>query len=930
MPTLYICEKRDQASQVAEGIARVEGGTVSPGRTRTTVGDAVLVWLNGHAWDTANPGAYDPAWKSFRIQNLPMVPERWKLVADPKKSALVSELRRGLSECDTIVNCGDPGREGQLIVDEALVECGVDPHGPRVRRLWVQDMSDRGMDKAIGAIAPNSEKRTLYDAAVTRQRADWTYGMNMTVLYTALARASGADVLLSVGRVQTPTLRLVVDRDLEIENHRRVDHYGVDLVFEHPNGRFKAVWQMPAECPGTNPQGLLVDKSVAQAVVDRVRGKDGVLKDHRTTDKSAPPPLPYSLTSLQKEAGQKYDLTAQQVLDVAQRLYEAKITSYPRTDCPYLPDNIRADEAPTILAALGAVPDLGDVASGADPTLKSPAWNDAKLTDHYGIVPTVQVSAADVAGLSGVDRKVFDLIAKRFVAQFYPHHRWKATTATVGVGSDTFKATGKRDVDPGWRRVYGAESDDGEDGATGTLPEMAKGDGVRADTATVCAKKTSPPPRFTDPTLIEAMEAVHLFVSDRKVRERLKESSGIGTPATRANIIEKLIKKGYMTRRKEKRKQIVVSTPLGRSLVATLDKEVVDPGLTALWEENLEKVVRGEITGERYLEILIGDVRKKVERLKGRPITVAGVETIAGVGRECPKCGVGKLAARRTKKGAPFLACDAYDKEVEGSCDHKEWVDDPVDPLPGHGETCPHCRKGKTMTRAYRQGANKGKRYLSCDGYDANDEASCRYVRREGAPHYDPLPRHGETCPKCSKGVLHTKLYAKDGRVSRYVSCSRYRGSEKGSCDFVEWEPRAPVEPVEGHGETCPECGKGTLVTRQVTKDGPRKGQKFLSCDAYDPKTRKGCSHMIWPGDYDGPVQFAPMEGDGKACTACGKGVMRTRMIRKGEMAGKRMLACDNWKKGRKDNCDNKMYERLKEPAPGLKPARKPGRRVRT
>ena len=926
MPTLFICEKKSQAGEVAEGLSRRDGASVSTGRERITVGDSVLVWLNGHAWDTAPPSAYDPAWKQWRVDNLPMVPDRWKMVADPKRANLISELKRALSECDEIVNCGDPGREGQLIVDEALVECGVEAHGPRVRRLWVQDMTNRGMDKAIGAMAPNAEKRTLYDAAVTRQRADWTYGLNMTRLYTVLARKSGADTLLSVGRVQTPTLRLVVDRDLEIENHKRVDHYGVDLTFAHANGSFKASWQIPTDHPALNPQGLLVDKAAAQAVVDRVRGKSGVLTDHKTSDKSAPPPMPYSLTSLQKDAGSKFGLTAQEVLDVAQRLYEAKITSYPRTDCGFLPENIRTDEAPMIVEALSGVPELSAVAGGTDLSLKSPAWNDAKLTDHYGIVPTAQVTAAAVAGLSGVDRKMFDLVAKRFMAQFYPAHRWKATTATVRIDADTFKATGKRDVDLGWRKVYGSE-DDGE--ATGSLPEMAKGDPVTAETAGVTAKKTSPPPRFTDPDLVDAMESVHLFVKDKKVKDRLKDSSGIGTPATRASIIESLVKKGFVVRKKEKRKLVIVSTPLGRSLVGTLDEEVVDPGLTALWEENLERVVRGEITGDKYLEVLVGDIRTKVERLKDRPITVAGVKTVEGVGRECPKCGVGKLQARRTKKGSVFLACDAYDKEVEGSCDHKEWVEDKVDPLPGHGAACPHCKEGKVVTRQYRKGANKGKRYLSCDGYDAKDETSCRYVQPQGVAPYEPLPRHGEKCPECKEGTLHTKIYAKGDRTSRYVSCSRFRGSEAGSCKFVEWEPRPEIPPIEGHGETCPECKKGTMVTRQVTKDGPRKGQKFLSCDAYDAKTKKGCSHMIWPDDYDGPVQFAPMEGDGKPCTACGKGTMKTRMIRKGEMAGKRMLSCDNWKKNGKDNCKNVVYERTQTLAPALKPGRKPAK-VRT
>lgn len=885
---LFIAEKPKLAGEIAKSRAQQLGVTASKGATHWTVGPDAVTWLFGHMYEQAPPQHYDARYENWSIDDLPIIPGKWAIFPSQDKLGHVRAIQGLIKQSKKLVNLGDAEREGQLLVDELIVESGRDPFAPDVLRLWVQDMTEKKKIEALENMFPNSEKRFLYHAALGRQRADWLLGMNMTRLYTGLARRSGMSKgVLSVGRVQTPTLRLVVDRDREIEKFKPVDHYLPGVIFEHANGRFKASWIIPPDHPGTDHEGRLVDKAVAQSIADKVAGKTGRVDTFEVKPKAKSPPLPFALSGLQKELSSKFGYTLEKSASMAQSLYETyKVTSYPRTDSSHLPTSLLREEAPTIMANLGRVDAYGAIAGKANMALKSPAWDDKKVTDHYAIVPTLEATPDKIAALPPEERKVFDIIAKRFMAQFYPDYRWDSLSAVVSVEGERFKATGNNITDKGWKAVYETgseklekEEDENEDDQA--LPRMAKGDPVKVSGSAIDSKRTTPPARFTDGTLVEAMIAIHKFVKDSEVKKRLKENSGIGTEATRAAILENLIRREFIGRKGK----FLISSQKGRDVVDAVDDSVKDPALTAIWEEQLERVARGDLQLDRFVAGLAEEVRRLVETLKGTTVKVAGgAEPLPGTGDPCPSCGKGRLVTRTASggpnKGKRFLSCDAWRKDDPDSCRFAKWPDDgkPVPKLPGDGDKCPTCGKGTLVTRMLNSGDHKGRRYLSCTEYRRDDPKACKHVvweQREQKP-VEALPGDGKPCPTCGKGKLVTRMVSKDGpnKGKRFLACdANVRGDPK-SCSFMEW-PKDDIPPLKGEGEPCTACGKGKMVTRVVRKAGPNQGKRFLACDQGRFGDSTTCQHAIWPDD-GGPRRASPAGGAGRGMSGgLGKGLRR-------------------------------------------------------
>lgn len=781
---LYIAEKPSLAEAIAKARASILGVKAQKGQGSWTVGNDAVTWLFGHMYELANPDDYDASLKQWKIEHLPIIPDKWRRSPHKDKAAHLKIIKELLKNSKYVVNAGDAEREGQLLVDELLEEMGWDPFSSKTKRVWVSSMAEKDVIKAINDQFPNVDKRNLSIAAVLRQRADWLHGLNLTRMYTILARNSGANMLISVGRVQTPTLKLVVDRDREIESFKPVDHYLPTGLFKHENGSFRADYIIPDDCEGLDSEGRLIDKKVADAIGLKISGKTGKITEFSTSIKSKAPPLPYSLSALQAECSSKLSLTAQETLEVAQSLYEThKATTYPRSDSRYLPRTILNDEAPGIMAALASTPGLDAAAQKADLKLRSKAWDDSKVTDHHGIIPTSEFSSAKLAKMSPVERKVFELIAKAFIAQFHPDQTWKSVVAKLNVEGENFKATGRIPIANGWRVVYGAEADDEDDEekeSDQNLPAMIKGDPVLAEKGAVTAKRTTPPPYFNDGTLIAAMTNVHKFVTDPEVKKRLRENDGLGTEATRANIIETLLKRKFLER---KGKTKLVSTKEGRSVVDALDNEVTSPGLTAIWEAQLQKISRGEASETQFTEILLKSLRSMIEKGKGKTVTIKGasIEPLPGHGESCPKCGAGKMVTRMLNKGEhkgkKFLVCDAYNKDDPNSCRHAVWPNSPkkdVKPIEGHGETCPQCGKGKLATREIQKGDHKGKKFLSCDAWSKDDPNSCNYSKWPEAK-VAPMDGHGSTCTKCNKGIMVTRLIGKgDNKGKTFLSCNAY------------------------------------------------------------------------------------------------------------------------------------------------------------
>lgn len=766
---LIIAEKPSLAGEVAAAYGEHVGAKPRKNGGYWEVGNAQVTWLFGHMYDQAPPPVYNPRYKSWNLADLPIIPDTWKLLPYKDKKDHIAVIAKLLKSAKNVVNAGDAAREGQLLVDELLIENGWDPFSANTFRLWVRSVARQDLLAAIRGMFPNAEKRNLFESALCRSRADWLHGMNMSRLFTKLAGDAGAqDVLISVGRVQTPTLKLVVDRDLEIENFKPVDHYKPKITFAHENGKFVATWIIPSDGEGIDPDGRLLDKAIAERIIAKVDGKTGHVAEYKAQPKTTAPPLPYNLSSLQTACSSQFSLTAAQTLEVAQRLYDQKITTYPRSDSRYLPAAILTDEAPGIVKNLKGVDDLADASENANLKLKSAAWNDAKVSDHHAIIPTAEATPGKISQLSGVERKVFMLIACTFLAQFYPGMRYKSVSATVEVEKERFKANGKELVDIGWKKVFGAEgpeedeAPDAEDETT--IPKMTSKDPVTAEAGRVDAKRTTPPPRFNDGTLIAAMSQIHKFVPNPEIKKRLRENDGLGTEATRAATIEILVseRRKYLVRQGKKN---IVSTKLGRSIIQSLPAEITDPGLTALWEGYLDRVASGELPPEQFMDAQVKQLRKRVDAAKGGRFEVKGaqkIELLKGHGEQCPTCKEGRLVTRVIRKGEHkgkrFLSCERYPE-----CKHVQWPDKPpVEPMDGHGEPCPKCKDGQMVTRMVGKGDNKGKRFLSCNKYP-----ECKH---SSFPKPDPLPGEGKKCGKCNQGTMKTR----SGKNGAFLACDRF------------------------------------------------------------------------------------------------------------------------------------------------------------
>lgn len=569
----------------------------------------VVTWCAGHILEAAPPDAYDPAYKQWRVAHLPIAPREWKLsVSAPD---LLKTIKNLLPRATRVVHAGDPDREGQLLVDEVLEFLGY--RGP-VDRVLISDLNPPAVRKALAEPRPNTGYRGLYEAALARQRADWLYGINLTRLYTLLGRAGGYDGILSVGRVQTPLLGLIVRRDLEIERFQPRTYYVCRADVRTSGGMFTALWQPADDRAGVvDDEGRLVSRECALAVASTVGGRPGTVAACSRDKKADPPPLPYALPDLQIDAGRRIGLSPKQTLDACQALYEThRLITYPRSDCPYLPEGQFA-QATGVLTAVGRnFPELLPLVGAADPARRSRAWNDKKVSAHHAIIPTGV--GKNAAGLSATERGVHDLVARRYLAQFFPPVQYFETKIDLTVGNERFRAVGRQLVAEGWRAVLGRpptedETEKSQDQVVATagqsLPTLQVGEAVAFGEIVTTDHRTAPPRRFTDATLIQAMTGIARYVADAQIRQMLQETDGIGTPATQAQIIETLFQRRFI----EKRGRSVVSTPIGRALIQTLPHIATRPDMTALWEAGMRQIAEGQMPLDTFLRTVSEQLR---------------------------------------------------------------------------------------------------------------------------------------------------------------------------------------------------------------------------------------------------------------------------------------------------------------------------------
>ena len=666
MSRLFIAEKPSMGRAIAQGLEAL-GNKSRSADGCIHVGSDTVTWLFGHILEQYSPDEYDEKYKRWHIEDLPIVPSVWKLKVKPdakKQYKIVSALAK---EADEIIHAGDPDREGQLLVDELLVHIGVLKTKP-VKRILLNALDVKSVQEALKHIRPNDEFVGLRNSALARSRADWLIGMNLSRIYTILARSAGYDSVINVGRVKTPTMGLVVRREIEIRTFKPVTFFTPRVEFRHANGSFRAKWKAQ-EQDGVDEEGRILKKDLAEEILTASSVPPAKIESVEQKKGTSPQRLPYSLSALQIDAGKIFGYSPQEVLDTQQALYEKKLTSYPRSDCDYLPENQLGDAAAILKNLAAADSSLEQFIEKTDLSIKSRAWNDKKISAHHAIVPTtVETKLSD---LSEKEKKLYMLIAKSYIAQFYPAQEFLSTKVELSAGGEMFTVSGKVILQQGWKSLYqnDAKKDDVEnEEEQQSLPDMQQGDSVEFAGGKIVEGVTKPPARFTPATLLKAMKEIHKYVHDKELAASLKECSGIGTEATRAGMIDELEKRGFI----KKAGKNFVPTEIASSMCRILPESLIYPDLTARWEDALDKIGKKEMSladfgtqQKRFLdELLAGAKEAKIPPPRNLPL--------------CPACKK-PLRRRKSKKGTWFWSCSGYPDCTKAFADErgkpgKEWT----------------------------------------------------------------------------------------------------------------------------------------------------------------------------------------------------------------------------------------------------------------
>jgi DNA topoisomerase III len=656
--TLVIAEKPSVARDLADALP----GKFENHDSYLESDDTVITFAVGHLVELINPEEYDERFKKWRMADLPILPEEFRLHARDKKAEKQLKVIHKLlkrDDVDRIVNACDAGREGELIFAYIYETSGVDKP---VERLWISSMTKQAIKEGFEKLRPGEQLRQLEAAARSRSEADWLVGMNATRAATIRGRAWVGGVV-SLGRVQTPTLALMVKREREIQAFVPEPYWLVHAQFDP---RYEGLWFEGEET-------RLKDGKRADEIGAKVSGADGVVESVERKEQSERAPLLYDLTSLQRDANRRFGFSARRTLSAAQSLYEGKkAITYPRTSSRFLSGDLVAQLKPTAetLVPIAEYANAARYVLALDQLPLGRVVNDAKVDDHHAIIPT-DVSH-DLDAFSPDERRIFDLIARRFLAVFHPPARYARTTVVTEVEQERFRTRGKVTLEAGWRGVYGLEADDpqkrkqDEDAeGEGELPELKQGQEVRCVEAESEAKETKPPPRYTEATLLSAMETAGKLVDEEELREAMKES-GLGTPATRAEIIETLIRREYI----ERVSKDLQPTPKGLQVITMLESHpVTSPELTGGWEKQLRDIEHGSGDRSAFMNGIAD-------------FTKATVEEIAGLDKEklrperaelglCPRCGA--ETGEIIRENAKAYGCTSWKSREEPGCGFVIW-----------------------------------------------------------------------------------------------------------------------------------------------------------------------------------------------------------------------------------------------------------------
>lgn len=645
MNTVYICEKPSQARDIAKvlGCTQKKDGYLTNGKINVT-------WCYGHLLETALPDYYCENIKPWRLDVLPIVPETWKMQIRKDGAKQVKAIKELVKNTEDVIIATDADREGEVIARELL---DLFKYKGGIKRLWLSALDDASIKKALANLKDGKETENLYYAGLGRQRADWLIGMNFT-MGASVAFGKYGEGVLSVGRVQSPTLKLVVDRDAQIEGFSSKFYYELMAIFKTSTEKTISLkWE--ANEKNLDEDGRILDKTVVDAIADKIKEKEGVVKEFKDENKKTSPPLGLSLSKLQKLASGKYGFSAKETLEVAQSLYETqKAITYPRTDCEYLPES-QHHEAVTILDQLKRNnPAWQETLSNSSASIKSPIWNDKKITAHHGMIPTLN-SNVTLDKMNDKEIKIYDLVCRYYIAQFIGNYEYVERSIIVDCTNELFKASSQMPLNAGWKAVF--KNDEKESEEFLLLPSVALNEQLELIESKILSKETKAPPRFTEGTLIDAMKSIGRLVKDDAHRKILKETAGIGTEATRASIIETLFKRNYL----EKNGKAISSTEKGKKLIAVLPKVVTDPILTAQWEQDLDRISEGKYSLDEFFtsqrEMLCSTLKELYPSQQDSPSRSSN-QTASN--HHCPQCRKALVRRLSSKEKRPFWGCTGY------------------------------------------------------------------------------------------------------------------------------------------------------------------------------------------------------------------------------------------------------------------------------
>ncbi|BDM07627.1 DNA topoisomerase III [Campylobacter jejuni] len=688
---LFIAEKPELGRAIAEGL----DGNYKSGEGYIQKGDNIVTWAFGHILELAKPEEYDEKYKLWKLEDLPLPIKEFKYL--PKKESkkqlkIICDLIHS-DKITSIVNCGDADDEGQILVDEIIQYSKT---SKPVFRVLINDLTPKAVKEEIAKIKSNADFKGMSERGFARSQADWIVGINLTRAYTIMARKNGYEGVLSVGRVQTPILALIVNRDKEFENFKSIDYFSLLGDFNINNNTIKA---------RLKTEDKILDENLAKEIKKSCENQNAKI-NLKIENKKEYPPLPYNLLVLQAECAKLFGFSPDKTLEITQNLREKhKAITYNRSDCQYLPETM-FEQAPNILNIikenLNSNDEIQALIASSDLTIKSKAFNDANISAHYGIIPTQNKISSQ---LTQDELVVYNLIAKRFIIQFFHPREYQTTTINLEVNQRIFTATQNKTTKSGfrslWQNVDSEEEQENNENDINDLSILKNGDIAKCSLIEIEKKQTKPRPYYTMTTLLKDLNSVAKYVSDERIKKLLMEkdkdkkgeSGGIGTPATRSNHIKTLIEREYIEVSKDK-KQIIKSTKKGRDLIKLSPKSLITPDMTALWFEQQKMIEISELRREQFLEEITKEVISEIQRIdKNQEFKILDNENKPKI--QCPQCNKGFLTKRKGKYGN-FWGCSEYmegckaiypDNKGTPNFETKQASNDTT-------HKCPQCNKG--------------------------------------------------------------------------------------------------------------------------------------------------------------------------------------------------------------------------------------------